>query len=196
MTVADIANKIKKAHSKHTPTIIAVEGFGGAGKSTFAAELKDKLGDAYVVEIDDFFLKGKPSDGDKSNFDRKRLGKQILSPLKNGQPATYQKLEYDANTLSEFIRIPDVKYLIIEGVSAFHPSIVAYMDYKIWIEAPMGVAEERMRKRDEGLGIDSDDLRKHWTSTYQDYKDRHRPEEIADFVFDNSVQSYDNKDET
>jgi uridine kinase len=188
MTIGDISNKIKKKHPKHKPIIIAVEGFVGSGKSTLAAKLKNELGDAYVVEIDDFFIKGKISDANKSNFDRKRLEEQVLLPIKNGRPAAYQKLEYSTNTLSKFIKVPDVKYLIIEGVSTFHPSIVGYMDYKIWVETPRDVADERGRKRDKELGDYDDELWEHWTKTDQDYIDLYHPEEAADFVFDNGRQ--------
>jgi uridine kinase len=189
MTIDDIANQIKKTHLEKRPIIIAVEGFGGAGKSTFAAKLRDELGDAYVIDIDDFFLKEKISDAIKSNFDRKRLEEQVLLPIKNGHPAAYQRLEYATNTLSEPIKVPGVKYLIIEGVSTFHPNIAGYMDYKIWIDTPKDVARARGEKRDKELGSDNGDLWEHWTKTYQDYKNLYHPEKVADFVFDNSSQS-------
>ncbi len=190
MTVADIASKIKKKDNRHRPVIIAVEGYVGAGKSTFAAKLKDELGDAYVVAIDDFFIKGKRSDADKSNFDRNRLEQQVLSPIRRGQPATYQRLDYATNILSEPIEIPDVKYLIIEGVSTFHPSIARYMDFKIWVETPKDIANTRGIKRDKASGDypDDDQLWEHWIETYQAYKDLYHPEKMADFVFDNSRQ--------
>ncbi len=186
MTVSDISSKIKKTPTNHKPVIIAVEGFGGSGKSTFSRKLKEVLGDAYVIETDDFFINDKPSDADKTNFDRKRLEEQVLRPLRNGRLAAYQRLEYITNTLTEPVKVPNVSYLIIEGVSSFHPSILEYMDYKIWIEAPRDVAEERMRKRDKDVEIDTDDLREHWTKTYQEYVDLYHPEKMADFVFDNS----------
>ena len=186
MTIGEISNQIKKTHLKHKPIIIAVEGFGGSGKSTFATKLKDELGNAYVVEVDDFFLKDVKSDATKSNFDRKRLKQQVLLPARNGQPIAYQKLEWDTNSLSKSVKVPQVSFIIIEGVSSFHPSIVGYMDYKIWLEVPGEVAKERMIKRDMTFGDDHGELWGHWTKTYQDYKDLYHPEELADFIFDNS----------
>lgn len=183
MTVKDIATKIKNTECSHTPVIIAIEGFGGSGKSTLAANLQDSLNDAYVVHIDDFFLWEVTSDANKSNFDRKRLKEQVLVPLRNGLAAAYQKIDDTTHTLSEFIEVPKVKYLIIEGVSSFHPDIADYMDYKIWIAASGDEAEARGRKRDEELGNGNKDLWAHWTKTYQDYKDTHHPEVRADFIF-------------
>lgn len=186
MTLEDIAAHLKKSSLSNRPITIAIEGFGGAGKSTFAAKLKRELSDAYVIDIDDFFLKEKMSDAIKSNFDRKRLEKQVLLPLRNGHPAAYQKLEYATNTLSKFIKVPSVKYLIIEGVSSFHPDIAHYMDYKIWIDAPREVADARGRRRDKELGNNNGALWDNWTKTYQDYKDMHNLEAAADFIFDNN----------
>ncbi len=185
MTLEDTVNSIKESSLEHRPIIIAIEGFGGAGKSTLAKNLEDELGDAYVVEIDDFFLKEAKSDADKSNFDRERLRQQVLLPLKNGQPAAYQKLEWDTNTLGAFISIPDVHYLIIEGVSTFHPDIAGYTDYKIWIDTPGEVAKDRMIKRDKALGDEHGELWDHWTESYQAYKDLYHPETIADFIVGN-----------
>jgi len=182
MTVEAIADEIKNRRLTKKPITIAIEGFGGAGKSTLARNLRDKLEDAYIIEIDDFFLKNAESNANKSNFDRERLKKQVLLPLKNGKHATYQKLEWDTNTLSKFISVPDVKYLIIEGVSTFHPDIAGYMDYKIWVGTSKEVAKQRMVKRDTALGDDHGELWDHWTESYQAYKDLHHPETIADFI--------------
>ncbi len=45
---------------KHVDIIlIAIDGCGGAGKSTFATELAHKLGNSQIVHIDDFY---KPKD--------------------------------------------------------------------------------------------------------------------------------------
>lgn len=184
MTIKEIANEIKKKTIARKPIIIAVEGFGGAGKSTFATNLKRALGDASVIEIDDFFLKDVKSDATKSNFDRKRLTKQVLAPARSGQPIVYQKLEWDTNTLSKPLKVLAVSYLIIEGVSSFHPDIANYMDYKIWVEASKEVARQRMIERDKALGDDHGELWDHWTETYQAYKDLYQPETAADFVFD------------
>lgn len=187
----DISSKIKKNQPDHKPVIMALEGFVGAGKSTLAAKLKAELGDAYVVEIDDFFLNDKVKDDTRANvdrIDRKRLEEQVLLPIKNGQSAAYQRLEYPTDNLSDFIKIPDVQYLIIEGISSFHPSIADYMDYKIWVDAPRDVADARGVKRDKERGDYEDELWQHWASTYQDYVDLYHPEVLADFTVDNSRQ--------
>lgn len=182
MTVQEIVKRINKNRATTKPTIIAIDGFGGAGKSTFATMLKDYLGSAYIVEIDDFFLKDVISDAHKSNFDRARLKKQVLIPLREGRVASYQKLEWDFNKLSEFYDIPAVEYVIIEGVSSFHPDIEGYIDYKIWIDTPADTAKKRMIDRDRALGNEHGDLWEHWTKSFQEYKDLYKPETRADSI--------------
>lgn len=186
MTVQEIAAKITKSAPPRTPVLIAVEGFGGSGKSTFAANLKTVLGDAFVISIDCFYLKDKISDATKSNFDRARLERQVLMPLKNGSPAAYRRLDWDTNRLSEPIKVPEVRYVIIEGVSSTDPDIASYYDFKIWIETPMNVAKARGSLRDRDLGADHDNLWDQWTSTYLEYKNLQHPEKRADFIYDNS----------
>lgn len=185
MTANEIAKKIKDHHSKSKPVIIAIDGFGGAGKSTLAKGLKNELQSATVVEVDDFFLFGVKSNANKSNFDRARLVNQVLKPLKQKKPASYQKSIDKNNPLSNFYDVPSVDYVILEGVSSFHPDIAKYIDYKIWLDVPAAEAKSRMKNRDIKLGKEhGDQLWGHWTDSYQDYKDLHRPDAQADLIVD------------
>jgi hypothetical protein len=84
----EIALTIKQSSKQHKPILIAIEGFGGSGKTTFANQLKEALGSTYVVNIDDFIVKEKITEPswDKGGFDRKRLEEQVLLPASKGQP--------------------------------------------------------------------------------------------------------------
>src|SRR5882672_630847 len=108
MSIEEIVSKIKNAPTTHNPVLIAVEGYGGSGKTTFANRLAEKLGDTYIVSIDDFIVKEKllePS-WDKGSFDRERVEKQVLKPLSEGKTARYQKLIWTDNLLSEYVEVP------------------------------------------------------------------------------------------
>jgi uridine kinase len=187
MNAKDICEKIRQQHFKNKPVIVAIDGFGGAGKSTLAKELKNELQSATIVEVDDFFLFGVKSDANKSNFDRARLEEQVLKPLKKGKPAAYQKSIDVNNPLSEYFDMPQVDYVILEGVSSFHPDIKDYIDYKIWLDIPAEDAKNRMIKRDRARGKEHGDLWNHWTDSYQEYKDLHRPDASADLVVNHTV---------
>jgi uridine kinase len=181
MTIDQIANRITQ--DKRQPILIAIEGFGGSGKTTFAKKLASVLGDAYVINIDDFIVKEKLTkhSWDKGAFDRARLEDEVLAPLTTGRPASFRKLIWATNELSEPIAVPDTKYLIIEGISSYHPNIARYYTYKIWIDTPIEVAKERGRARDG-----SNENAAHWdlwAANDVAYQDRYHPEKQADFVY-------------
>lgn len=99
MTVKEIAATIR---SKPNPStiLIGIEGFGGSGKTTFANELRDALGNSFVVSIDEFIVKEKITEPswDNGGFDRDRLERQVLKPAKSGRSIHYQELLWESNT--------------------------------------------------------------------------------------------------
>lgn len=185
MQIKEVAEAIKLNGHAHAPILIGIEGFGGAGKSTIAAELAKHLGGTFIVGIDDFIVKEKLTEPswDTGAFDRARLEQQVLIPFTNSQPASYQKLLWQTNQLSERIQIPVVDYLIIEGISSYHPDIEKYYDYKIWVETPIDVANSRGHTRDG-----SNENAQYWDLWSQNdlaYQQKHHPELVADFVIEN-----------
>ena len=192
MSLKEITSKIQTTTPRRSlgPILIAVEGYGGSGKTTFANALAKELGDACVISMDDFIVKEKLTElsWDKGGFDRKRLEDQVLKPLKRGEKARYQKLMWTDNSLSDFIESPNTRYVIIEGISSYHPGIAHYYDYKIWIDTPMHIAKERGHARD-GSNENAQfwDL---WEANDIAYQQKYHPERIADFIFDNEVQNH------
>lgn len=183
MSIADIASAIRKSDTK--PVLIAIEGFGGSGKSTIAEKLKNELESAYIVNIDDFIVKEKilEQSWDKGGFDRSRLEGQVLIPASTGQAVAYQKLLWDTNTLSEPILVPQTDYLIIEGISSYHPDIAKYYDYKIWVDTAIEVAKERGKARDgDNENAQHWDL---WAENDLRYQQKYHPEKVADFIIAN-----------
>ena len=185
MNIEEIAERVGLASFKSNPVVVAIDGFGGAGKSTLARDLQNKLKSATVVEVDDFYVFGMKSDANKSYFDRARLVKQVLRPLKQGKQPSYQRSIDKDNPLSDYIDVPQVDYVILEGVSSFHPDIAEYIDFKIWLDIPANVARNRMKERDIKEGDDhGDQFWDHNTDSYQEYKDLHRPDDHADLIVD------------
>lgn len=171
--------------------MIAMEGLGGSGKSALARELALVLGNSYVVSIDDFIVKEKLAEPswDEGGFDRIRLAEQVLKPLNHGVEASYQKLIWQEDRLSEPTRIPDVDYLIVEGISAYHPDIARYYDFKIWVDTPAEIASKRGHARDG-----SNENAKYWELWKKndlDYVKKYQPDQQADFTIDNSADRVD-----
>ena len=186
MNIQSAVKLIKLNNLSDSLVIIGIEGYGGSGKTTIAKSLSEQLGNAYVVPLDDFIIKAKltESSWDKGAFDRERLEQQVLVPATSGKNITYQKLIWESNTMSEPFNIPKVDYLIIEGISSYHPNIAKYYDYKIWVDTPIEIAKERGHARDgsnenaQYWGL--------WSKNDLKYQSRHHPEVIADIIIENA----------
>ncbi len=185
MSLSKITTAIRQCEKPQKPVLIGIEGFGGSGKTTLATKLGEALGNAYVVNIDDFIVKEKLTEPswDKGGFDRVRLERQVLLPASKGQPVSYEELLWEMNTLSEPKIVPDVNYLIVEGISCYHPDIAHYYDYKIWVDTPIEIAMERGHARD-GCNENAQhwDL---WAANDLRYQEKYHPEQVADFTFSN-----------
>jgi uridine kinase len=185
MNVDSIASAIKRNEKHDKPVLIAIEGFGGSGKTTLAEQLKGALQDAYTINIDDFIIKAKLTEPswDKGAFDRERLEQQVLIPATTGKDIAYQKLNWASDTLSEPIAVTKVAYLIVEGISSYHPNIAKYYDYKIWVDTPIELAKQRGHARDG-----SNENAQHWDLWAENdlkYQQKYHPEQQADFVVSN-----------
>src|SRR5439155_15487243 len=114
------------------PVIVAISGFGGSGKTTLAEALGNALRDAAVVGVDDF-IKGRLNERseDWSSFDRSRLEKQVLEPVRRGQPARFQRYDWGRDTLGEWVTLLPPNYLIVAGIGVLHPDLMKYLDYGI-----------------------------------------------------------------
>lgn len=185
MNLTDTVSVIKQNDKQNKPVLIAIEGFGGSGKTTIANKLKDALLDAYIINIDDFIIKSKLTElsWDKGAFDRERLERQVLIPATTGKEIAYQKLIWAKDTLNEPITVPKVAYIIVEGISSYHPNIAKYYDYKIWVDTPIELAKERGHVRDS-----SNENAQHWDLWAENdlkYQQKYHPEKVADFVIEN-----------
>jgi uridine kinase len=177
-----IAETIRAGLRSHRPIAIGVEGYGGSGKTTFADKLRDALGSAFVVHIDDFAVREKINEPswDKGGFDRERLEQQVLIPATTGQSIQYQKLLWKTNTLSRPETVPVVDYLIVEGISCYHPNIAHYYDYRVWVDTPIEIAKARGMARD--TGTENEDKWDVWAENDLAYQHKYHPERVANFV--------------
>lgn len=186
MNLEGIASEIKQSEKQHKSILIAIEGFGGSGKSTLAEKLKQLLPNAEVVKIDAFILKQPAQNAEpwEQVFDRKRLERQVLEPASHDQNVSYQRLDWAKNTLSPSIKLPKADYLIVDGISSYHPDIEHYYDFKIWVNAPIEVAKQRGQQRDS----DNENavLWDKWAQCDLGYQEKYHPEQKADFIVDNS----------
>jgi len=151
--------------------IVAVDGPGGAGKSSLARALARRL-DAWIVSTDDFASWDNPIDW------WPRLLESLLKPLAAGQRGLYQPTSWDG-TEREAVRIEPGGTVILEGVTASREAFRPYLAYSIWVETPR---ELRLRRGLERDGADSTMQWERWMQAEDQYIARERPAERADFV--------------
>jgi uridine kinase len=151
--------------------IVAVDGAGGAGKTSLSEWLAPELG-AQIVHTDEFATWQNPTDWWPD------LIAKVLGPLAAGRPARYVPTRWGGPERQE-VTIEPGGFLILEGVTASRAAFRPYLAYVIWIETPR---ELRLRR---GIERDGQSMRpqwEEWMAGEDRYVDRERPAERADRV--------------
>mgnify|MGYP003402706914 FL=1 len=172
-----------------SPTIVAISGFGGSGKSTFAKLLGDAL-DAPVIGVDSF-MKDRTIDKyalwEIMDFDR--LTKEVLIPFHaEAKPITYGHFDWKSNEVAEQREVSNKGVLIIEGVGILRTSLLKYFSYSIWVDCPIEEAIARGKKRDRAVHHNPQDELWDgiWRNNDLEYFSTFSPKEVADLIIDNS----------
>jgi len=178
-SISDLISNIERARAPDgmITRIVAVDGPGGAGKSTLALELSEVLGSARIVRTDDFASWDNPLNW------WPLLIEQVLKPLSLNQAARYRRYDWTRGALAEWHEVMPGGYVIVEGVSASREAFRPYLTYSIWVETPR---EERLRR---GLKRDGQNMRRQWEQWMADedaYVEREHPEQAADAVISGS----------
>ena len=169
---APIIEEIKGLSHLKRVVLIAVDGVGGAGKTTQAEILKKKLAKSAIVHLDDFYAPAFHA------TDLLRLKNQVLSPLKNQRAAKYQVYEWKTDSFSDWHTLRPEGILILKGVYSLDRSVRDFFDLKRWIDFPpepglaRGVARDN--KRD---GVDHSDQ---WKNIWMPLEEKHRKEQKLD----------------
>lgn len=158
MRFADLADRIR---ARPGPVrLVAIDGPGGAGKSTFASLLATELGDAPIVHTDDLASADTPINW------WPRLRDQVIEPLVSGRHARYQRYDWSTESLAEWVELEPAPVVIVEGVTAARKEWRHHLRFIIWIETPRA---ERLRR---GLQRDGLDAAEDW-ETWGAAEDRH-----------------------
>lgn len=181
--------KIKNVPSRGQTKLIAIDGLGGSGKSTFARALVERDRLFSVLEIDLFPCSAVDhpfhKSGTQTRIDTGRLIREALGPLSNGRDAKFkQSFWWETSDEPAEITILAGGTVLVEGCYALLPELRDYYDLKIWVDCPPEVAMERAILRD------GEEIREHWESVYAQnelsYVSVYQPMRVAELV----VRSY------
>jgi uridine kinase len=132
---------------------VAIDGAGGAGKSTLARGLSEAFARRVaIIRCDDFYrplthAHYSPEEAYEHSFDWRRLRDEALTPLREGKSARYQRYDWSTDRLAEWIEVAPREIVLIEGVFSMRPEIRPLIEVAIFIETPRAERRRRMVSR-------------------------------------------------
>ena len=159
--------------------MVAIDGCGGAGKTTFATILAGILGNCPTLHTDDFASWDHPLDW------YPRVVEQVLEPLRHNQMAHFQKFDWQANRLGQWETVKPCSVIIMEGVSSSRSEFRPYLSFSIYIETDRELRLKRGLERD---GEEILPLWKEWMAEEDEYVLRDKPQKYADLVLSGNTQ--------
>ena len=151
--------------------IIALDGRGGAGKSSLARSVVAALPGAVHVEFDWFHLPQAQVRGSE-RYDCSRLASEVLEPFRVGQ-REFEFKRYNWGYLSgapdgfadEPIRLGGVEVIVLEGCGVLNPELVPLYDLRVWLDtAPEESLARGVRRDVEEYGLDPERVRLAWNT--------------------------------
>jgi uridine kinase len=200
--VNEAAGPILLLGSAH-PTRIAVDGFCGAGKTTFAAHLANKLAASHRPIIrattDDFQhppeIRWQLGERSPRGFylhaiDFDALRTQLLEPLGPSGTRRYHTSTYDIRNMKpnlSLVHAADLEsILIVDGLFLLTAGLRSCWDFSIFIDASIETCLARARLRNQERQEDANAVealyRERYVPGFQLYLDQDRPREVADMV--------------
>jgi uridine kinase len=154
--------------------LVAIDGRGGAGKSTLANLIAARLPNVTTVRTDDFT---RPR---VTGWDWRRLKEEVLEPLARDRPGRYRRHDWGTDAPAEWHDVPVGGLVVVEGVGAMRSELGRYWDRAIWVECGRALRLER------GVARDGEAMRAQWTNVWMPEEDRYvrrdRPRARADHV--------------
>ena len=162
----ELASQIRaRARLRDGVAIVAIDGRSGAGKSTVAAAVAERVG-ATVVPSDDFFAASitdreweskSPEQRAGDAIDWKRLRRDALVPLRAGKAARWVAFDFVARKLAdgswplaqEPTERSPASIVIVEGAYSSRPELADLLDLTVLIQAPAAVRQARIAARED-----------------------------------------------
>jgi len=116
--------------------------------------------------------------------ERERLVTEVLRPFQDQRTGMFRRFDWARRELGTPEPLPAGEFLVVDLIGLFHPEALPVLDMTIWIDVPLGIAQERGMRRDEALGRDFARLwREVWIPNEIDFERNHSPRDQADVLY-------------
>lgn len=145
VTVLDAVRRLCDAAPDVTgrPRVIAIDGRGGAGKTTLAERLRKAVPNSAIVHTDDIAWH-------HAYFDwGTLLAEHVLQPLHRGEAVDFRPDAWVAHDRPGSITIPagaDVVW--VEGTGIIREALAPWLDASVWMQGDLGEQERLLVARD------------------------------------------------
>ncbi len=134
-----------------TPTVIAIDGRCGAGKTTFA-RLMSELINCTAIHMDDFFLPPALRTKERlleagGNIHYERFYDEVVSEIKSGAPFSYGVFDCTKMAVTHTVEVNSPSLIVVEGSYSLHPRFGNYADIKIFCDVDSDTQKERIVSR-------------------------------------------------
>ncbi len=143
-TADEIRTRVRRAVGEPTgrPPILAVDGRGSSGKSTFADRLSAIWPGSTVLHTDDIAWRQAVLDWTAL------LTEAVLAPVRAGRSVSYRPPQWEAGGRAGAIEVAaDSTLVIIEGVGAGRRELAPVLDAVVWVESPQSDVDRRNAER-------------------------------------------------
>jgi len=200
--VTEVADRVLALDSTH-PKRVLVDGFCGAGKTTFAEQLSNKLAasDRTVIRATTDDFQNPPEIrwqlGKRSTLgfylhaiDFDSLRRQLLEPLGPGGTRRYRTSTYDIRRMKPNrspLRVADPSsVLVVDGLFLLTVGLRSCCDFSIFVDASVETCIARARLRNQERLVDADAVearyRERYSPGFRLYLDHDCPREFADVI--------------
>jgi uridine kinase len=161
---------------------MAIDGPGGAGKSTLARQLATDLG-AEIISMDAFLL---PATNYRlsafaKNYDLGRFNQEVIDPIMVGESIKYYVADPKTGDMKA-VKVPPGKPVIIDGIYSFEVRFREAYDFSIFVHANVETLLHRgMNHSDSGSWLDK------WLIGEETYLEAQLPMSATTLILDGSL---------